>query len=119
MSALRFLLVGALGELTYLALFAIASRAGLSTLVAISLAGTICTLLNGFLHARISFRVRFRRTILRDYLAVQLLCLSVALGVGALMERLGSESAVIAVVTWVLWAGASFLLTRWRYRQAD
>jgi hypothetical protein len=35
------------------------------------------------------------------------------------MEKLGAKSAVIAVVTWVLWAGASFLLTRWRYRQAD
>ena len=119
MSALRFLLVGALGELTYLALFAIASWAGLSTLVAITLAGAFCVIQNSFLHARISFRVRFCRTILRDYLAVQLLCMAAALGAGALMEKLGAKSAVIAVATHVLWAGASFLLTRWRYRQAD
>jgi putative flippase GtrA len=119
MSGLRFLLVGALGELTYLALFAIASRAGLSSMGAITLAGAICIILNGFLHARISFRVRFRWALLRDYLAVQLLCLAVALGAGALMERLGSEPSIIAVATYVLWAGISFSLTRWRFRQAE
>ena len=119
MSALRFLLVSALGEITYLALFAVASRAGFSNLVAITLAGAICIIQNGFLHARISFRVRFGGTLLRDYLAVQLLCMAAALGAGALMEKLGSKSAVIAVATYVLWAGASFLLTRWRYRQAE
>jgi putative flippase GtrA len=119
MSALRFLLVGVLGELTYLALFAIAIHAGLGSLAAIALAGTICTILNSFLHARISFQVRYSWPLLRDYLAVQLLCLSASLGVGALLERLGSQPAVIAVTTNVIWAGASFLLTRWRYRQAD
>jgi len=119
MSGLRFLLVGVLGELIYLALFAIASRAGLGSLAAITLAGAICTVLNGFLHARISFRVRFHWTLLRDYLAVQLLCLGVALGAGALMDRVGAEPSVIAVATMVLWSGASFLLTRWRYRQAE
>ena len=119
MIALRYLLVSALGELTYLALFAIASRAGLSNLVAITLAGAICIIQNGFLHARISFRVRFGGNLLRDYLAVQLLCMAAALGAGALLEKLGSKSAVIAVATYVLWAGASFLLTRWRYRQAE
>jgi putative flippase GtrA len=119
MSGLRFLLVGVLGELIYLALFAIASRAGLGSLTAITLAGAICTVLNGFLHARISFRVRFHWTLLRDYLAVQLLCLGVALGAGALMDRVGAEPSVIAVATMVLWSGASFLLTRWRYRQAE
>ena len=119
MIALRYLLVSALGELTYLALFAIASRAGFSNLVAITLAGAFCIIQNGFLHARISFRVRFHWTLLRDYLAVQLLCLCVALGAGALMERVGAEPSVIAVATMVLWSGASFLLTRWRYRQAE
>lgn len=119
MSGLRFLLVGALGELIYLALFAMASRAGLDSLVAITLAGVICTVLNGFLHARISFRVRFHWSLLRDYLAVQLLCLALALGAGALMEKVGAKPAVIAVATMVLWSGTSFLLTRWRYRQAE
>jgi hypothetical protein len=119
MIALRYLLVSALGELTYLALFAIASRAGFNNLVAITLAGAFCVIQNGFLHARISFRVRFVGTLLRDYLAVQLLCWAAAIGAGALMEKLGAKSAVIAVATYVLWAGASFLLTRWRYRQAE
>ena len=119
MSGLRFLLVGVLGELTYLALFAIASHAGLGTMESITLAGAICTVLNGFLHARISFRVRFRWALMRDYLAVQLFCLSLALGAGALMDKVGAEPAMIAVSTMVLWAGASFLLTRWRYHQAE
>lgn len=50
---------------------------------------------------------------------MQLLCLAVALGAVALIERVGAKPAVIAVATMVLWSGASFLLTRWRYRQAE
>jgi putative flippase GtrA len=119
MSGIRFLLVGACGEVVYLALYALASRAGLGTLAAISLAGGVCLLLNAYLHARISFRVRYRWSLLRDYLAVQLLCLALALGVGALLERQGTAQSLIAVATLVLWGGTSFLLTRWRFRQAQ
>lgn len=118
MSGIRFLLVGAVGELIYLALYALASQAGLGTMAAITLAGGVCLGLNAFLHARISFRVTYRWSLLRDYLAVQLLCLALALGAGALLERLGVSRPVIAVTTMVLWGGISFLLTRWRFRQA-
>ena len=119
MSGLRYLLVGALGEVIYLALYAIATQGGLSTLAAITLAGGVCLVLNAYLHARISFRVRYHWSLLRDYLAVQLLCLALALGAGALLERLGTSQSLIALVTLVLWGGTSFLLTRWRFRQAQ
>jgi putative flippase GtrA len=117
-SLLRFLLVGGSGELLYLALFALAVRSGLSSLVAISLAGGICLVINALLHARISFRVRFSRSLLASYGAIQLLCLAVSLGAGALLERLGATATVVGVVTMVLWAGLSFVLTKTTYRRS-
>ena len=88
-------------------LFAITSRAGLGSLAAITLAGGIRTL-NGVPRARISFRVRFHRGLLRNTPTLQLRCLAVALGAGALLERDGYEPAMVAMV---LWAGARFQLS--------
>lgn len=114
----RFVLVGGCGEILYLVLFAVASRAGASTLVAITLAGGVCLLLNAVLHARISFRVRFHWRLLRDYLLVQGLCLLLALGLGWLLERVSAPAMLVGVSTLVLWSGLSFLLTRWRFQRA-
>lgn len=113
----RFVLVGGFGELLYLALFALALRAGMSSLGAIVLAGGICLVVNALLHARISFRVRFQRALLIDYLLIQGFCLLLALGLGWLLEQLSTPAAGVAIATLLLWAGTSFLLTRWRYRR--
>lgn len=119
MSGLRFLVVGACSEALYLILYALILKLGGGSLLAIALAGTICLGLNGFLHARISFRVRFRWSLMREYMLIQSLCLGLALGSGALMQRLGWSQAVIGLATLLLWAGTSFLLTRWRYRRGE
>ncbi len=40
-----------------------------------------------------------------------------ARGRGWLRERLATPAAGVASATLLLWAGTSFLLTRWRYRR--
>ena len=113
----RFVLVGGFGELLYLGLFALALRAGLGSLGAIVLAGGTCLVVNALLHARISFRVRFHRALLIDYLLIQGFCLLLALGLGWLLEQQSTPPAGVAIATLLVWAGTSFLLTRWRYRR--
>jgi len=117
-SLVRFMLVGGCGEVLYLVLFAAASQAGASNLLAITLAGSICLLINAVLHARISFRVRFHWQLLRDYLLVQALGLLLALGLGWLLGRLSAPPMLVGVATLVLWSGISFLLTRWRFQRS-
>lgn len=117
-SLARFVLVGALGEGLYLLLFALASRAGLGSLQAITIAGGICLVLNAVLHARISFRVRFRWPLLLEYLLIQLLCLLLALGLGWVLERLRWPTLGVGLATLLLWSGTSFLLTRWRFQRS-
>jgi putative flippase GtrA len=111
----RFLLVGGCGELVYLALFALVNSSGGSAVSAIAVAGTLSMLLNAVLHARISFRVRFRLRLLLAYLAIQLLCLAVSLVVGRGLESGGAGPTHVALITMLLWAALSFLLTRWNY----
>jgi len=117
MSGLRFLLVGACSEVLYLALYALIVGLGGSSGLAIALAGGVCLLLNGFLHARFSFRVRYHWRLQLDYLLIQLLGLALALASGSLLQRLGWPPALIGPATLVPWAATSFLLTRWRYRR--
>ena len=114
----RFLLVGGCSELLYLALFALARRAGAGSLGAIVLAGGSCLVVNALLHARISFRVRFHRALLIEYLTIQGFCLLLALALGWLLEQLSTPAAGVAIATQLLWAGPSFRLTRWRYRRS-
>jgi putative flippase GtrA len=117
LSLVRFFVVGALGEALYLLLFALASRVGVGSLQAILIAGGICLALNAVLHARISFRVRFRWPLLIDYLLIQLFCLLLALALGWMLDRLRFPTMGVGVASGVLWSGASFLLTRWRFQR--
>lgn len=116
-SLIRFIVVGALSEALYLLLFTLASHAGVGTLQAITIAGGICLTINSVLHARISFRVRFRWQLLLDYLVIQLFCLLLALALGWMLERLRFPPLGVGVATLVLWSGTSFLLTRWRFQR--
>jgi putative flippase GtrA len=120
-SLLRFLLVGGSGELLYLGLFALAVRSGLSNMVAISLAGGICLVFNAVMHARVSFRVRFSRSLLVRYLAIQALGLLVSLLTAAMLERLPkpfSSSLVVGLASYGAWSALSFGLTRAAYRRS-
>ncbi len=114
----RFLLVGGCGELLYLALFALVSLAGGSASAAVASAGAICLVLNAVLHARYSFRVPFRLALLGRYGAIQLGCLGLSLGAAWALQHLGIDRVAIALITMVLWAATSFLLTRLSYRSA-
>ena len=120
-SLLRYLLVGGSGELLYLGLFALAVRAGLSNMVAISLAGGICLVFNAVMHARVSFRVRFSRSLFVRYTAIQALGFLVSLLTAAMLERLPnpfSSSLVVGLVSYAAWLGLSFGLTRAAYRRS-
>jgi putative flippase GtrA len=120
-SLLRYLLVGGSGELLYLGLFAMVVRSGLSNMVAISLAGGICLVFNAVLHARVSFRVRFSRSLLVRYLAIQALGLLVSLLTAAMLERLPrpfSSSLVVGLASYGSWSALSFGLTRAAYRRS-
>jgi putative flippase GtrA len=120
-SLLRYLLVGGSGELLYLGLFALAVRAGLSNMVAISLAGGICLVFNAVMHARVSFRVRFSRSLLVRYIAIQSLGMLVSLLTAAMLERLPrpfSSSLVVGLASYGSWSALSFGLTRAAYRRS-
>lgn len=114
----RFLLVGALGELLYLGLYALGWQLTGQVTLAIALAGGLCLLVNAVLHARISFRVRFRRTLFARYVAVQGVCLGLSLGLGGLLQAMGVGAAVVGLISLVAWSGCSFLLTRAVFRSA-
>ena len=118
-SLLRFVVVGVFGEILYLLLFALAIRAGLNSLVALAIAGGICLVLNAVLHASISFRVRFRMSLLFEYLLIQLFCLLLSLAFGWMLQWLKTPSLGIGVTTLLLWSGTSFLLTRQRFQRRD
>lgn len=115
-SWVRFLLVGGFGELLYLGLYALVWKATSKAVTAIAVAGVICLVINAILHARISFRVRFRIGLLLSYLLIQGFCLGLTLAAGWALERMGSSTSVVAIVTLVLWSALSFLLTRRSFR---
>ena len=117
-SLVRFMLVGGCGELLYFVLFMAASRAGVGTSVAIATAGGICLLINAVLHARISFRVRFRWPLLIDYLLIQGVGLVLALGLGWGLEKQRVSAPLVGLATLLVWAFSSFLLTRWRFERS-
>ena len=107
-SLVRFVLVGGCGELLYFILFMAATRAGLDSRAAVLMAGALCLGINAVLHARISFRVRFR------WQGVGLL---LALALAWMLERQQLSAAVIGLATLLVWACCSFLLTRWRFQR--
>ncbi|WP_411871676.1 GtrA family protein [Vulcanococcus limneticus] len=114
----RFLLVGALGELLYLALYALGWRLTGQATLAIALAGGVCLLVNAVLHARVSFRVPFRRGLMVRYAAIQGFCLALSLGLGALLQAGGAGPVAVGLISLVVWSGCSFLLTRAAFRPA-
>lgn len=112
-SLLRFLLVGGIGELLYLGLYALIWRwSGERAVLAIAIAGGLCLLINAVLHARVSFRVAFRGALLLRYLLIQAICLGLSLALGALLQRLALNGLLIGVCSGLVWTLTSFLLTR-------
>lgn len=108
----RFLLVGACGELLYLAIVLGASRHGLAASQAVALAGVVCMLVNAELHARVSFQSRNSLAKTARYCLIQGVCLLISALLAQLLSALGSGSWLIALTTAGSWASLSFLLTR-------
>ena len=113
--AVRFILVGLFSELTYLFLFVNATSLGFHPSGAVVIVGSLCTILNAQLHARISFRVRntVRKTI--NYLRIQVFCLCVATVLAYGLKSVGVLSWLIGMTTGLIWTFMSFFLARRLY----
>jgi len=115
----RFLVVGALGELLYLGLYALGWRLTGQVTTAILLAGGLCLLVNAILHCRVSFRVPFRSGLLLRYGMIQAFCLAVTVLMSQGLQRLGMGATGVGLSSLVIWSGCSFLLTRATFRPSS
>lgn len=117
-SLLRFILVGGLGEGLYLLLYSLAVGVAGSSLIAISVAGTTCLVVNAFLHARISFRLDFRWRMLFSYTLIQGFCLFLTLTLGWILDHHRVSATGVGWASLLFWSSLSFLLTRFFYHRA-
>jgi len=108
----RFGIVGLLGEALYFLLYGLFISLTGSTSSTLALAGGICILVNAYSHSRITFRVRFSGRLLLGYVQIQILGFGLAFLSGLALERAGTGKWLIALITYLLWSVASFLLTR-------
>jgi putative flippase GtrA len=108
----RFVVVGALGEITYLILFLSASQQGTSPGQAVAIAGSICILINAELHARFSFRSRNSLGKMLGYAGIQLICLLLSALLAQLLGALGNDNWLIGLTTSISWTLVSFVMTR-------
>ncbi|MFM7269862.1 MAG: GtrA family protein [Cyanobium sp.] len=116
-SLVRFVLVGGIGELLYLGLYALALQlTGQRAAPAIAIAGTLSLLVNAVLHARLSFQVAFRLSLLLRYALIQLFCLGLSVALGALLQRLGIPALAVGILSGAAWSLTSFVLTRRSFR---
>ena len=111
----RFGIVGLLGEGLYFLLYGLFISLTGSTSSSLALAGGICILVNAYSHSRITFRVRFSGRLLLGYVQIQFLGFGLAFLSGLALEYAGTSKWLIALITYLLWSVASFLLTRLLY----
>ena len=111
----RFGIVGLLGEALYFLLYGLFISLTGSTSSSLALAGGICILVNAYSHSRITFRVRFSGRLLLGYVQIQILGFGLAFLSGLALEHAGAGKWLIALITYLLWSIASFLLTRLLY----
>jgi putative flippase GtrA len=111
----RFGIVGLLGEGLYFLLYGLFINLTGSTSSSLAMAGGICILVNAYSHSRITFRVRFSGRLLLGYVQIQILGFGLAFLSGLALENAGAGKWLIALITYLLWSVASFLLTRLLY----
>lgn len=116
LTAFRFGLVGLVGEALYFILYGLVYSYTKNNTAALALSGGTCVAINAYVHARFTFRVKFNWWLLWNYLIIQLTGFVLAFIIGLLLEKAGAEAWLIALLTYVVWAGLSFLLTRAVYR---
>jgi putative flippase GtrA len=114
----RFGLVSLVNEALYFILYWLAYRLTGNTMATLAIAGSICLLVNGYSHARITFRVRFHWRLLLGYLQIQFLGFAFSFLIGILAKRAGAPEFIIALVTYTCWALCSFFLSRRLFRSS-
>lgn len=116
LSAFRFGLVGLAGEALYFILYGLVYQISKNNTAALAFSGGICLAVNAYVHARFTFRIRFSWGLLFNYLLIQLIGFLFAFIIGLALDQAKADVWLIAFLTYVIWAGLSFLLTQALYR---
>lgn len=117
-TAIRFGLVSLFSEGLYFLLYGLVLRlSNNDSSTALALAGGLCIVVNSYVHSRVTFRVTFRWKLLLGYLLIQLVGFLISFTIGVALERLDTGKWLIAIITYTLWAGISFVLTRILYEK--
>lgn len=116
LTAFRFGLVGLAGEALYFIIYGLVYKSSNNNATALTSAGATCIAINAYSHSRFTFRVKFSWSLLLGYMLIQLAGFSLAFFIGLALEQASSRPWVIAMLTYIAWAGLSFLLTRAVYR---
>ena len=107
-TAIRFGIVSLFSEALYFILYGLVlSLSNNNSSMALAVAGGI----------RITFKVEFRWRLLLGYLMIQVVGFLISFLVGVALKRLDTGKWLIAIITYTLWAGISFLLTRILYQK--
>ena len=118
-TVVRFGLVALFGEALYFLLYGLLLSVTNSTSMTLAIAGGICILVNAYIHSRVTFRVQFSWKLLLGYLQIQLVGFVLAFFIGLALERAGTDKWFIALITYIIWAGLSFILTKIVYRSGE
>jgi hypothetical protein len=113
---IRFGIVALLGEVIYFILYGLVLKITDQTAISLALAGGFCILLNSYTHSQITFRVNFTWRLLFGYLQIQFLGFAIAFLLGLLLDKIGADKWVIALLTYAIWAAISFFLTKTLYQ---
>lgn len=118
-TVVRFGLVALFGEALYFILYGLLLALTDSTSMTLAIAGGICILVNAYIHSCVTFRVKFSWKLLIGYLQIQLAGFVLAFFIGLALEGAGTGKWLIALITYVVWAGLSFILTKIVYRSGE
>jgi len=117
-TAIRFGLVSLFSEGLYFILYGLVlSMSNNDSSIALAVAGGICIVVNSYVHSRITFKVKFRWRLLLGYLLIQVVGFLISFPIGVALKRLDTGKWLIAIITYTLWAGISFVLTRVLYEK--
>lgn len=117
-TAIRFGIVSLFSEALYFILYGLVLRlSNNDSSMALAIAGCICIIVNSYVHSRVTFRVKFRLKLLLGYVMIQVLGFLISFPIGVALKRLDTGKWLIAIITYTLWAGISFVLTRILYEK--
>ena len=107
----RFFTVGVFTEILYLILFfCFASIPPISDALSVLISGSICILVNSYLHATFTFKLRHKRGFYILYLVVQLFCMFFTYLLSLLLGEFAVATPLVGLITLFAWASSSYLL---------